>query len=828
MSTVQVRARVRPSRRPTTNGNADHNGYPKEEEKDPDMEDLQEEQEQEQEGMTLADFIDRHRDAITRRVIDSYPPLYQPARHREEHQLPELLRRPIGAQEHALRGTVLSLQSNLCTTIVGEMGTGKTFIGASAAHMAGFENILVLCPPHLVRKWKREIEITVPNAKAVIVESITDLERLRTVERQGSMFTILSRERAKLSYLWKAAYNTRYATSRGLLSRDEETGRPIRILACPSCSAQINDKEGIPISPTRLEAKRHFCLMCNGPLWEADHTKRKRYPLADYIKLRMKGFFDLLIADEVHEYKGQGTAQGIASGVLAGVCGKSLVLTGTLMGGYSSTLFHLLYRFSPEIRSDFQHSDRSRWIDRYGFRQKTYKKTKDNSSPYEHGKGSRRQGYRTVEKETPGLAPSALFHLIGGTIFLRLSDVTRSLPPYTEQIMTTKLSTEKDPELDLLSQDSAYWELFDTLKKALGKALAKGSKKLLGKYLQSVLAYPDGCTRGETVYDPEEGDLLIDLPPLSENVTYPKERALIDLVKEERKAGRRVLVYVTHTQERDITKRLQNFLEREGIRTAILKTDTTAKTEQREAWINERVRQGIDVLICNPRLVQTGLDLVDFPTICWYETDYSVYTMRQASRRSWRIGQTQPVKVVFMVYQGTLQADALKLIARKMQSSLAVEGELPEEGLVAYGDGQQDMIMALAKQIVNQDRGILAEDEDSVENIFARARDQENQDEAFLTNDEWAIPEIETSPEPTPLPTPEPAKAAKSEPAPRAVEVTGTEQNQEKQPALFSLTEFLAEPPAPNKSRKKVPSGSLSLFKWAVQQASEPENAAAN
>ena len=35
--------------------------------------------------------------------------------------------------------------------------------------------------------------------------------------------------------------------------------------------------------------------------------------------------------------------------------------------------------------------------------------------------------------------------------------------------------------------------------------------------------------------------------------------------------------------------------------------------------------------------------------------------MRQASRSSWRIGQTQPVQVVFMAYRNTLQADALKL-----------------------------------------------------------------------------------------------------------------------------------------------------------------------
>ena len=51
--------------------------------------------------------------------------------------------------------------------------------------------------------------------------------------------------------------------------------------------------------------------------------------------------------------------------------------------------------------------------------------------------------------------------------------------------------------------------------------------------------------------------------------------------------------------------------------------------------------------------------------------------MRQTSGRSWRIGQTRPVKVVSMSYRNTLQADALKLVAKKLQSSLAVEGELP-------------------------------------------------------------------------------------------------------------------------------------------------------
>ncbi len=59
--------------------------------------------------------------------------------------------------------------------------------------------------------------------------------------------------------------------------------------------------------------------------------------------------------------------------------------------------------------------------------------------------------------------------------------------------------------------------------------------------------YPDGCTKGETVFDPRSGDVIVQVPPLSESKLYPKEQALIDLVAAERMEGCRVLVYVTHT-----------------------------------------------------------------------------------------------------------------------------------------------------------------------------------------------------------------------------------------------------------------------------------------
>ena len=118
------------------------------------------------------------------------------------------------------------------------------------------------------------------------------------------------------------------------------------------------------------------------------------------------------------------------------------------------------------------------------------------------------------------------------------------------------------------------------------------------------------------------------VPPLSEGKLYPKEKALLDLVAAERMAGRRVLVYVTHTGTRDVTERMDDFLTRHGFRVAVMKADAVAP-DRREAWVADRVKQGVDVLICHPRLVQTGLDLVDFPTICWAETEFSVFQSTQ-------------------------------------------------------------------------------------------------------------------------------------------------------------------------------------------------------
>jgi hypothetical protein len=100
-------------------------------------------------------------------------------------------------------------------------------------------------------------------------------------------------------------------------------------------------------------------------------------------------------------------------------------------------------------------------------------------------------------------------------------------------------------------------------------------------------------------------------------------------------------------------------------------------------------------------LVQTGLDLLSFPDIFFYETGYSIYTLRQASRRSWRIGQWANVNVKFFHYANTMQETCLRLMGKKLLVSLAMEGKFATDGLQSIDEGD-DILMAMARELVTE------------------------------------------------------------------------------------------------------------------------------
>ena len=172
------------------------------------------------------------------------------------------------------------------------------------------------------------------------------------------------------------------------------------------------------------------------------------------------------------------------------------------------------------IRTEFGRAEEHRWITQYGFEE--YTVGKPDGEAVEDGRNSRRRKYRKVTKERPGLVPSALFHIIGNTVFLRVADVASGLPPCEEQVLLSSMDPEEDSTG--ISQRSAYNAVSEELRKKLADALTKGSKRMLATYLRTLLAYPDGCTKGETVSVPRSEDIIVQIQPLSEDRLYQAER----------------------------------------------------------------------------------------------------------------------------------------------------------------------------------------------------------------------------------------------------------------------------------------------------------------
>ena len=92
-----------------------------------------------------------------------------------------------------------------------------------------------------------------------------------------------------------------------------------------------------------------------------------------------------------------------------------------------------------------------------------------------------------------------------------------------------------------------------------------------------------------------------------------------------------MLVYTSWVRT-DSQQKLQQLLQRRGYRAEIL-TDKV-KTTEREAWVQKRLAADLQVLITNPSLVETGLDLNAFTTLIFYSMGTKLFTLRQASRRS--------------------------------------------------------------------------------------------------------------------------------------------------------------------------------------------------
>lgn len=306
---------------------------------------------------------------IAERIKNQFQPLFDPA---TEKVSPEILavneniKNNVGyslydAQLAVCEAHKRCLEKKKATLCIAECGSGKTKIGTTALHAYQQRNIqtnqykkhfnIVLCPSHMTKKWVREIEETLPNTFAAVVNSITEIKLAYTAYEKDNKtcYAIISKEKARDGYMKRPAAVWNWLK---------------QAFVCPDCHKVIEmdliddgSKYRVKADPLffkRENKQNHKCDNCGSLLWTvlqpdeqsewvkvskfgfvhrehaadylegvkktpalyqaiediannpdghfANQGAYRRFPLSTYIKQKMKGKIDGLIIDELHNY----------------------------------------------------------------------------------------------------------------------------------------------------------------------------------------------------------------------------------------------------------------------------------------------------------------------------------------------------------------------------------------------------------------------------------------------------------------------------------------------------------------------------------------------
>jgi hypothetical protein len=203
----------------------------------------------------------------------------------------------------------------------GEMGCGKTTVGiASAAvlNAEGYRRTLVLSPPHLVYKWRREIQETVAECQGLGAQwpgyAGQAHQAARAVGRAAHGPGVL------------CPGPCQDADGLSLEARLHPDGAPVTETwrHAQDCGTVITDLDGEPVNPIAFEAEesRRKCSHCAAPLWTlirprslsgSDQSSAvlkalKRIPTIGEVtaqKLMQKfgdGFLASMLGDNIHEF----------------------------------------------------------------------------------------------------------------------------------------------------------------------------------------------------------------------------------------------------------------------------------------------------------------------------------------------------------------------------------------------------------------------------------------------------------------------------------------------------------------------------------------------
>jgi len=625
---------------------------------------------------SISDFIRENAPQLAAKVRERMKPLHDPSTDALHPVIGTLLRKPKGPQGHLITGAVKALHRQRDVIWGNSPGTGKTMCSISATHCVANGKpyaCLVVCPPHLVDKWQREIKATVKGAVIIPIDGWKQWMMLSKATRKlvtAPTWFVTPASKAKLGAGWRAAFTMNKISG---------------LLVCNDCAKPIYRKKNELADRAWLEAGKRFCADCGSALWQ-NFGAHKMAPSKIAKKwLKHSRLLSMVILDESHTLKSENTLAGEMLHDFVATAKKCQLLTGTLIAGKADDMRPTYFRLLPSRfrKAGYKWSDRGEFSAKYGKIETTITEKI----------GGSRSSVRQTKKIRPGIMPNLFGDFIADrTLFLKLEDMGEELPEYRE--LTSAVPMAADVATEYTNMCKALIAKFDELVHSDNPMIGF---RFLPTIAEAILTWPDDPSGWGDICYKDEGEALVPVftPKEFSASILPKEQALLDALDANLKAGKQSWVFSTrHATTDRLLKLLRPRYDTGHLTTAV-------PTAKREAWIAKEGPK-VQVMVSHPKLVETGVELFgqgyNFCAIEWFSTGYELNVVRQASARAWRLTQTKPCSTRYFYYEKTAQDKVIKYMARKLLAAQFIEGSLSGEGLLSETD-ETRIEMAIIKQL---------------------------------------------------------------------------------------------------------------------------------
>ena len=435
--------------------------------------------------------------------------------------------------------------------------------------------------------------------------------------------------------------------------------------------------------------------------------RNPRLPIVDFLRHNYAKRIAMVFIDEVHAAQGIDTDVGKALRNLAYISKRSVGLTGTLYGGTASSIYSLLFTFNDKVRERFPwpYGFPWDWVNRMGAIREEYTKKREGSGAYA---GWTRYSKSSV-KEIPGYSAEMFKLIIENTIFASLKDHGEDIVPYEERVEWVEMSEDQTAQFKIASSVITDYNR--------GR-IASGDYSFIGAMYTNLRFWPTAAFRSQKVEhiikldkgakksteDNTKPQHVYTIPSVVDgDEVLPKEEKLIEKLTWALSDERKSLVFVEQTSKRDIQDRLEKLIKDHvpGANPFVLRSNSKSSAD-RIGFVDQKVEEGCNIMICNPALIREGVDMQWASHIVVYEMPTVSRTFAQAVKRPWGLKQKRNVVVEIIPYDdGLYEALGLQIAASKNAAISVIHGH---EGDALAQESNDVDLMTDIKSLIRQGR----------------------------------------------------------------------------------------------------------------------------